>query len=71
MITEIAIVISAWRRSCPWFQRRNPCWTMSPSPPMRSIATAIGISHSQVVTSSLGTKPGVSAVSRCWTSYAM
>ena len=23
-ITEIAIVISAWRRSCPWFQRRRP-----------------------------------------------
>ena len=23
MITEIAIVISAWRRSSPWFQRRK------------------------------------------------
>ena len=25
-ITDSAMVISAWRRSCPWFQRRNTCW---------------------------------------------
>ena len=35
---------------------------------MQSIATAIGISHSHVLTSSPGTKPGVSAVIRCCTS---
>ena len=34
--TEIAIVISAWRRSCPWFQRRNSCWMPTPMMPITS-----------------------------------
>ncbi len=28
---EIAIVISAWRRSWPWFQRRKACWIPRPT----------------------------------------
>ncbi len=42
----------------------------NPSPPMQSIATAMGINHSQVVTSEPGMNPGVSAVILCCTSYA-
>ena len=37
-ITEIAIVISAWRRSWPWFQRRKSCCIASPSRPATSAA---------------------------------
>ena len=31
MMIEIAIVISAWRSSWPWFQRRKTCWTIRPT----------------------------------------
>ena len=51
MITEIAIVISAWRSSCPWFQRRKTCWTMRPTAPITATATSAGKIHSQVFTS--------------------
>jgi hypothetical protein len=43
--TEIAIVISAWRRSWPWFQRRNTCWSTMPSTPMISVAISSGTSQ--------------------------
>ena len=35
MMTEIAIVISAWRSSCPWFQRRKTCCIEEPEDPDR------------------------------------
>ena len=37
-ITESAIVISAWRRSWPWFQRRKTCWMTTPMMPMIAVA---------------------------------
>jgi hypothetical protein len=42
MITDSAIVISAWRRSCPWFQRRNTCWMSTPMQPIRTVARISG-----------------------------
>ena len=39
-ITESAIVISAWRSSWPWFQRRSSCCIASPSRPATSAATS-------------------------------
>ena len=45
MITEIAIVISAWRRSWPWFQRRKSCWMTTPSTPITRQASTSGTSH--------------------------
>ena len=42
-ITESAIVISAWRRSCPWFQRRKTCWMTTPMMPMRAVARRSGM----------------------------
>ena len=41
-ITDSAIVISAWRRSWPWFQRRNTCWMTTPTTPMISVASSSG-----------------------------
>ena len=41
-ITESAIVISAWRRSCPWFQRRKTCWISTPITPMIAVASSSG-----------------------------
>ena len=38
MITDSAIVISAWRRSWPWFQRRKTCWMSTPMTPMITVA---------------------------------
>ena len=38
----IAIVISAWRSSCPWFQRRKTCCIDRPTSPTRSEATIAG-----------------------------
>ena len=51
MITETAIVISAWRSSWPWFQRRNACCMKNPTTAMQGAATRSGTSHSQVFTS--------------------
>ena len=45
-ITETAIVISAWRRSWPWFQRSNSCWTTSPTTATIAAATSTGSTHS-------------------------
>ena len=45
MITEIAIVISAWRRSSPWFQRRNTCWMITPTTPMAIAPRTTGMSQ--------------------------
>ena len=42
MITDSAIVISAWRRSWPWFQRRNTCCMPTPMKPMHSVARISG-----------------------------
>ncbi len=42
MITLSAIVISAWRRSWPWFQRRKICCSATPSRPISSVATISG-----------------------------
>ena len=70
MITEIAIVISAWRSSCPWFQRRKTCWITSPRAAMHAAAARAGSTHSSVVTSVPGmVKP--EPVIFCWRSYAM
>ena len=44
-ITESAIVISAWRRSWPWFQRRNTCWMTTPMIPMMAVASSSGTSQ--------------------------
>ena len=44
-ITESAIVISAWRRSWPWFQRRNTCWMTTPITPMIAVASSSGMSQ--------------------------
>ena len=41
-ITDSAIVISAWRRSWPWFQRRNTCWITTPITPMIAVASSNG-----------------------------
>ena len=41
-ITEIAIVISAWRSSWPWFQRRKACWVSKPTTAMHGAATTSG-----------------------------
>ena len=38
-ITEIAIVISAWRNSWPWFQRSSTCCIASPRRPATTAAT--------------------------------
>ena len=66
MITEMAIVISACRSSWPWFQRRNACWTTSPTTAMHGAATTSGMSHSQVFTSLESEKP--CPVIACWIS---
>ena len=50
-ITETAIVMSAWRRSWPWFQRSRSCCTASPNTAMHAIATSHGTTHSSVLTS--------------------
>ena len=42
-ITESAIVISAWRRSCPWFQRRKTCCMITPITPMIAVARSSGM----------------------------
>ena len=42
MITDSAIVISAWRRSWPWFQRRKICWMSTPMTPMITVARTSG-----------------------------
>ena len=42
MITETAIVMSAWRRSWPWFQRRKACWISTPTPPTMRPAAISG-----------------------------
>ena len=39
---EIAIVISAWRRSWPWFQRRKTCCIATPIAATTSVATIAG-----------------------------
>ena len=44
-MTERAIVISAWRRSCPWFQRRNTCWMRTPTIPTIRVASTAGTTH--------------------------
>ena len=41
-ITDSAIVISAWRRSWPWFQRRKTCWISTPMTPMIGVASSSG-----------------------------
>jgi hypothetical protein len=41
-MTDSAIVISAWRRSWPWFQRRKTCWSSTPSTPMMTSASRSG-----------------------------
>ena len=42
---ETAIVISAWRRSWPWFQRRNSCCISRPTPATMAIAAMAGSTH--------------------------
>ena len=69
-ITETAIVISACRRSWPWFQRRRTCWTASPKSAIAPIATSRGTTHSKVLTS-LGCTEKPWPVIDCWISYAM
>jgi hypothetical protein len=54
MITEIAIVIRAWRSSWPWFQRRKPCCVIKPTTAMQGAATRSGRTHSHVFTSEVG-----------------
>jgi hypothetical protein len=44
-ITDRAIVISAWRRSWPWFQRRKTCWMMTPMTPMIAVASRSGMTQ--------------------------
>ena len=39
---EIAIVISAWRRSCPWFQRRKSCCITRPTAATTAVPTIAG-----------------------------
>ena len=46
MMTESAIVISAWRSSCPWFQRRKNCCIRSPRTPIASDAATSGTTQS-------------------------
>ena len=69
-ITDTAIVMSAWRRSWPWFQRSRSCWTASPNTAMHAIATSHGTTHSSVFTSCPDRK-NPEPVIRCCTSYAM
>ena len=38
----IAIVISAWRSSWPWFQRRNACCIPRPTAPTSSAPMSVG-----------------------------
>ena len=66
-ITEIPIVISACRRSWPWFQRRSVCWVTSPTTAMQPAATSIGSTHSQVLTSAEITVNPL-PVMACWIS---
>ena len=40
-----AIVISAWRRSCPWFQRRNSWCMTRPTSPLTTIASSAASHH--------------------------
>ena len=42
---EIAIVISAWRRSWPWFQRRNTCCMTRPITATAAAPTRTGRTH--------------------------
>ena len=67
-ITEIAIVISACRSSCPWFQRRKTCWMRSPSSPIASAASSTGTSQptSLYVASLDAEKPISSSPDFCW-----
>ena len=44
-ITESAIVMSAWRRSWPWFQRRKTCCMITPITPMIAVARISGTIH--------------------------
>ena len=37
-----AMVISAWRRSWPWFQRRKTCWMSTPSTAMMPVEIRSG-----------------------------
>ena len=47
-ITEMAIVISACRRSWPWFQRSISCCMPSPKSAMQPTVTSSGSTHSHV-----------------------
>ena len=53
MITEIAIVISAWRSSWPWFQRRKTCCITSPMTPTRERCDDEGMTQSPTPASEL------------------
>ncbi len=67
-ITETAIVSSAWRRSWPWFQRSNVCWTTTPTTETIAAATSTGSTHSQVETSAPAIAKPPTPVIRCCTS---
>ena len=77
MITLSAIVISAWRRSCPWFQRRKICWSATPRNPIASVATTSGTSQpiipysASVAPLSESPSPASSWNHRVWISSAM
>ena len=69
-ISETAIVMSACRRSWPWFQRRSSCCIARPKSAITPIATSSGSTHSHVFTS-LDCTEKPSPVIDCWISYAM
>jgi hypothetical protein len=71
MITEIAIVIRAWRSSCPWFQRRKTCCITRPIRPTASDATTSGMTQSPTPASELPKAETASPpVRRSWRSKA-
>ncbi len=66
----MARVISAWRNSCPWFQRRNTSNMNSPTTAAIAAPTSSGTIHDSMSTSSgvmLRSLPTI----RCCTSMAM
>jgi hypothetical protein len=77
MMTLSAIVISAWRRSWPWFQRRKTCCMATPMTPMISVASTSGMNHEKTLYSasdaplSESPRPLSDVNQRVWISRAM
>ena len=77
-MTLSAIVISAWRRSWPWFQRRKICCMATPMTPMISVASTSGMNQAKTLYSasdlplSESPRPELSTMyQRVWISSAM